>query len=617
MKCPECGSRFEGNFCPNCGHKAEAGERCPKCGRARQSDERFCPNCGYAYPAGTQTSAAADKAYAPETKAQSGDGFFDAPAAAEKGKKAGGFSGSHAFTPDIETDKKGKPKVPELLLPYKYTCIMAIILAALWMSFMFPYMQIVQNKILLESDITWMLAAIAAAYVIVIAAVVIYKLVGMPLVPLWRTGNGKPAKPFTVLNTLLVNAIAFGILSIALPVGLLFARGENEIRYTGLYALCMVVDVAVFAAIIVAILIIRGRNKKRINLAYYGKEKPDKTDKPVVSGGYVISTINAYNHALKQYWLAPRRRKCAADGATLSGVEVSVSTFLRGTLTRLLIIVLAIAGVIMVIYPAMTNMRNIFRTAVAEQIERGMDAMQVEQLFGSPYSRSDSYDTPTPSWIYYPDDYKKLLERNENFDPGDIQDEDDLENAFNEAAELERATYEYIEITFEDDKVISVLFDAHRTGRQGPFRKSAPESVEVTAGGVQQGDTDADITYIARYADGSYYMGSAANVYVDPAASSGETGSKVAAEWNDPFGNTVTGEVTITEQIADSYDEGYEAGREAGYADGYEGGLADDNSNRDDYCDSPYEEYREGYADGYNYGYSSGYSDGYNARNDN
>ncbi len=43
-KCPNCGTRADGNFCPNCGGTL-AGANCPKCGTDAQAGAKFCHNC--------------------------------------------------------------------------------------------------------------------------------------------------------------------------------------------------------------------------------------------------------------------------------------------------------------------------------------------------------------------------------------------------------------------------------------------------------------------------------------------------------------------------------------------------------------------------------------------
>ena len=53
-RCGKCGTEFEGNFCPNCGKRAETElTQCPKCGKERVEGENFCAQCGYSYEKGT------------------------------------------------------------------------------------------------------------------------------------------------------------------------------------------------------------------------------------------------------------------------------------------------------------------------------------------------------------------------------------------------------------------------------------------------------------------------------------------------------------------------------------------------------------------------------------
>lgn len=49
VKCKDCGTEYEGEFCPECGLPAE--RICPQCGRKGESGARFCNVCGYAFDA--------------------------------------------------------------------------------------------------------------------------------------------------------------------------------------------------------------------------------------------------------------------------------------------------------------------------------------------------------------------------------------------------------------------------------------------------------------------------------------------------------------------------------------------------------------------------------------
>ena len=48
-KCANCGSEFDGKFCPECGTKRVEDLYCPDCGAKVAAGARFCAECGYSF----------------------------------------------------------------------------------------------------------------------------------------------------------------------------------------------------------------------------------------------------------------------------------------------------------------------------------------------------------------------------------------------------------------------------------------------------------------------------------------------------------------------------------------------------------------------------------------
>lgn len=48
-RCPNCGTEFEGKFCPECGTAWQEEKTCPNCGATLRGSAKFCNECGYSF----------------------------------------------------------------------------------------------------------------------------------------------------------------------------------------------------------------------------------------------------------------------------------------------------------------------------------------------------------------------------------------------------------------------------------------------------------------------------------------------------------------------------------------------------------------------------------------
>ena len=168
--------------------------------------------------------------------------------------------------------------------------------------------------------------------------------------------------------------------------------------------------------------------------------------------------------------------------------------------------------------------RNIFRIDKVDDIVLGNSKQTVIAVLGEPYR----YQESSLTFTYYSRGYLKLLEKNDNFDPDDIEDWNDFEDAFEEAAKLEQKLqtkkHKYIEVRFDaDGYVTSVFFDNARREQTKDKRKTFKkyEILDIF---------ESKIAYTVTYKDGSYYLGTAAGIIEER---DGET----ILLWNDRFGN--------------------------------------------------------------------------------
>ena len=196
-------------------------------------------------------------------------------------------------------------------------------------------------------------------------------------------------------------------------------------------------------------------------------------------------------------------------------------------------VVAVIAVFLAILIPTVAYFSNKFRIDVVEKISLGASRQSVLNVLGEPYDYAENSSV----FEYYSDNYRKLLEKNDSFDPDDIQDWEDFGDAFDEALELEQKLqteeYQYISVTFDSDGgVSSVFFDANRCEQNST--KKVLESYSLLRNNIGVSFDGEDYTvnelhYVAEYTDGSYYKGITTG-YVE------ELGN-TRVYWSDRFGN--------------------------------------------------------------------------------
>ena len=236
---------------------------------------------------------------------------------------------------------------------------------------------------------------------------------------------------------------------------------------------------------------------------------------------------------------APDQRYCSSCGYDFNSAEKKSAENAKAITKKfkkipkfVWIIVAVVIVVIVAVIVYVVIMGNKFRLGVVEKIELGDSKAEVINILGEPYK----YNSSSSLFEYYSDNYLKLLEENDSFDPDDLQDWGDLEDAFNDALELEQKLqteeYKYIAVNFDsDERVTSVLFDASRTEQTKSDKKTVKNYKILND--ILLNSESYDIEYTVYYTDGSYYLSSSsAKISVNE--------DTLSLNWSDIYGNEFT-----------------------------------------------------------------------------
>lgn len=504
MKCTNCGREFEGTFCPDCGTKAATQERCPVCGKEHAADEQFCPNCGY------------------------------------------NFTGASA---QMNKERRKRPLKPDLLLPL--TSIPLTIAGWAGALCFFFFLAIARSPLVVSDIVITFLFAIA---VVALAAAFSYvywmdafggglfKLRGL------QKKGSKSASPKDFLRKHLIYFAIMEVCFAVVAVWFSFTEDKFSIRNAGSHT-AYGIGVAVLLIIPVISLILYlvwwKKHEKQINIAYYG-ENADKNTPSSVTYAQIADELIRYSAAWVDYWGGVFHRNPKTTEAEQTKKRSPYKGSLWGGIVRLIALALTITLVVLCLRGnGLYVERNIFHIEKIDVIDLGDTHEVVEHVLFAPYSR----DADSLTWTYYDDNFKKLLEQNDNFDPSDIQDWNDFEDAFNDAAALETTSFSYIEVHFTREEpnsgdylVSSIFFDPSRRYRNANYTHSL-ESCEAIGVSVDEETGSVTVSYSAVYTDGSFYKGTAAGTVGDDAEIL--PGRTVTLSWRDYFGNECTANYTV------------------------------------------------------------------------
>lgn len=511
MKCTNCGREFEGTFCPDCGTKAAMQERCPVCGKEHAADEQFCPNCGY------------------------------------------NFTGASA---QMNKERRKRPLKPDLLLPL--TSI-PLTIAGFAGALCFFFFLVISMAPLVASDIAITFLIVITVVVIIAGVIWVY---GM-----YAFGGGmykirqyqKLAKKYAASKTIAPKEffrkqlVFYAVMEVIFAVVAVFFSFEGNWDWRGIqnaashtaYGIGVALLLIIPVIFLIVYLVWWKKHEKQINIAYYG-ENADKNTPSSVTYAQIADELIRYYGAWADYWKSlflrtPETQAAEQPKKTSPYRGVFVYTIVRGVA-----MVLAIVLVCLLLIGTQRQLeRNIFHIEKIDVIDLGDTHEVVEHVLFAPYSR----DADSLTWTYYDDNFKKLLEQNDNFDPSDIQDWNDFEDAFNDAAALETTSFSYIEVHFTREEpnsgdylVSSIFFDPSRRYRNANYTHSL-ESCEAIGVSVDEETGSVTVSYSAVYTDGSFYKGTAAGTVGDDAEIL--PGRTVTLSWRDYFGNECTANYTV------------------------------------------------------------------------
>lgn len=278
-----------------------------------------------------------------------------------------------------------------------------------------------------------------------------------------------------------------------------------------------------FLAIFISAVSAKAKNKK-LALDFYGTKKPEKDAQPLLDFDELNADYLGYlarKQTYRDYRKALRRHPVDKAVYSYEKMRYSHGKSYEKKPPRALLwlwahkvaacsfaVLLITAIVVACAVPA--SLSNIFRAGKVSQIELGFTQEQVEKILGEPSNETGVL------WEYYSPEYLNKLKEIDKLEQEaeHIENFDDLEKLLEKAEKLENQLetmeYKYISVSFENNQVSGVRFDASRRNGATSTEKAvnsvklSKDSVEIRE--ITEADGDIEIAVTIGYKDGSYQL---------------------------------------------------------------------------------------------------------------
>ena len=491
MECKNCGTEYEGRFCPECGNECKEQRQtdcvtvCPQCGSERVGKGKFCVNCGYNY----------------ETRSSSNTAT------------GGKINGLQSFI----SERKGV-----IYRVYRYLIAGGMLLAGVIALLCLAAPTMVE-KFFGEINplCTGFTAMIGGKGVDVPGSVVgaSRALLAMSIIALIYGGvqlYWAFKRPFKTVRNYFCWALDGAIVFILLTLGAVVSAAGSSEELAGAqvgagFAICIVMGV--FGLLLLGARIF-----------------------------FELKLFSWADSGLSEEQIAKAREKKERKPLDKATVKKWAK---RIGIPAAIAVVLVVA-----IVPAVVITSNIFRIGKVDKINIGDSSDRVIEVLGEPYVKDGNfYEYYDKEYVKLSEQIKEasgigLLAARRKDDDFDIDlDEDiDIDDGDSGADKLDKLrdklhnlTYKYIRIEFSSNsEVTSVLFDANRCDSKENY-KVIESGKLLTKEAIKYIATD--IAYRTEYTDGSLYKCIIVPDFVAGVSKLEENGR---VQWTDKFGNYFT-----------------------------------------------------------------------------